>query len=693
MRSQLGARMVFRRVHHRLFLALAAAGLATGVQASDEGLYFSELPIVASVSRLPQRLADAPTSVTVIDREMIRASGFRNLNDVFRLVPGFQTFPNNTEAARVTYHGLSDGDYSSRVQVLIDGRSMLSPLFGSGVNWATLPVAMEDIERIEVVRGTNAVSYGGNAFLGVINIITVDPALTRGVSVSASHGNQNVRDYSLRAGGRLGDVGDLRFTYRSQNDDGLANNWDWIDSFGSRLLDLRADFALSDRDTFQISAGHAIGVTEAGRRILGAPPVVNDNPLRTLKQTHAYLQTVWRRVLAADSELQVRYAYIAEESDDGFVVRLPTLAPITINQSGDEGFRHEVEATHSLRVNPVARVVYGASWRADAMRSEWMLRNQGTVRRDVGRLFGNLEWQPSRWLTTNIGVSGESDSLGGEHLSPRLSASFHVTPQNTLRLGWSQAYHTGSILNYRGWEETPIPNAGPFAAFYEFRYRGNPNMPAERLDTLEVGYLGDWRSLRTSLDIRLFHEKVSGRLMRIDLGDGNRTIPSSTVPIQDVTITGLEYQFKTQPFESTRLVLNQTFARIVSEFLPSAVTAGSTLANSFKAGDIDNFTENSMPSRSTSAMWIQRLPLGLEFSLLGFWQQGMKWSTNTTALKYHRVDARLAYPFRAGPLGGEVAFTVQSLNGSHNEYKWPTGGNPDGRTVDRRQWLSLRLDY
>ena len=133
-------------------LATAVASVGSGLVAADESVYFSELPVVASVSRLPQRLADAPTAVTVIDRDMIKASGVRDLNDVFRLVPGFQTYPHTTEPARVSYHGLNDEDYSPRVQVLIDGRSMYSPLFGNGVNWATIPVALDDIERIEVVR-------------------------------------------------------------------------------------------------------------------------------------------------------------------------------------------------------------------------------------------------------------------------------------------------------------------------------------------------------------------------------------------------------------------------------------------------------------------------------------------------------------------------------------------------------------
>jgi iron complex outermembrane receptor protein len=228
--------------------------MSGNARSADEDAYFSELPIVASVSRLPQKLADAPAAVTVVDRDMIKASGARDLNDIFRLVPGFQTYPNNTEAARATYHGLGDGDYAPRVQVLIDGRSMLSPLFGSGVNWATLPVALEDIERIEVVRGTNAVSYGSNAFLGVINIITVDPALVRGTSVS-NYGNQ--MSVTIRSGRAARLVRSGFSHYRHQNGDGHIDNW--IDSY-RHLFDFHR-LCPGERWS-QFSLGQIEGVTQ-----------------------------------------------------------------------------------------------------------------------------------------------------------------------------------------------------------------------------------------------------------------------------------------------------------------------------------------------------------------------------------------------------------------------------------------------
>ncbi len=678
-----------------LLCSFGLLGLASHVRAEDESIYFSDLPVVASVSRLPQRLADAPTAVTVIDRDLIKASGARDLNDIFRLVPGFQTYPNTTETARVSYHGMGEGEYGARVQVLIDGRSMYSPLFGGGVNWATLPVALDDIERIEVVRGTNAVSYGSNAFLGVINIITVDPALTHGVSVSSNYGNQNVRDYNLRLGGKVGEVGDFRFTFKQQNDDGLTNRYDWVDSYYSRLFDLRADFSLSDRDSLQLSLGQAEGVSQVGRRgsIISVPgwPPIDSDPIRDLKQKDIYAQFLWRRVFSPDSDLQIRYSYVEDRSSDAFPVSIPGQTYV-FNQSGDEGIRHEIEIQHSLKLVELARLSWGASWREDGMRSKWAFPSQGIVHRDVSRLFGNLEWKPVRWFTGNFGIAGENDSLAGFHLSPRLSGNFHLNAENTVRLGASRAYRNGSTVDYLGNVKVIVNNI-----VLENVFRGNRSLPSERLDTVEVGYLGDWRDWRASLDVRLFSEKIYNRLFRIDLGTGNArpdtTLPDATVPIQDVHIYGVEYQVKWQPFDNTRLLANQAFTRADADYLASALgLSGSTLANASDAQKIDYFTEHSMPRRSSSLLLMQKLPFGLDFSIAGYWQDMMKWTTNTSSVKYHRYDARLGYPFRFSGLRGELAFTVQSLNGTHSEYK-SSANNPDGRLVERRQWLSLRLDF
>ncbi len=664
----------------RLTALCAALLIAAAAQAEDDP-YFSSMPVVASVSRLPQRLADAPTAVTVIDREMIRSLPIRDLNDVFRLVPGFQTYPNTTEAARVTYHGLTDEEFSPRLQVLVDGRSMYSPAFRNGTNWALIPVALEDIERIEIVRGTNAVSYGSNAFLGVINIITVDPALVRGVSVSTNYGNQNVRDQSVRTGGKLGEAGDFRFTFRQQNDDGLRNQHDWIDSYYSRLFDFRADFALSERDSLQVSAGHVSAVTQRGRLDMATGQSNPGNPIRDFDQSSSFLQFQWRRALSLDSDFVLRYAYSVDKGSEAFV-NPNGGSPYRYDPWGAEGSRHEIEALHNLRLGEAVRLAWGGSWRQDAVRAQTTLAGQGEVRRDISRLFGNLEWKPAAWLTANLGLSGEEDTLAGAHVAPRASLAFHLNPRNTLRVGASRAYRTGSTVDYRGdwWNGA------------KYQFRGDPDMPSERMDTLEIGYLGDWRDWRMSLDVRLFDEKVHNRLLVIDRNDADNTIPDAMTAIQDVRMRGIEYQWRWQPIDSTKLVLSQMFIDIDAGYLASALAnPNNSLHSAQKFSHIDELSEYGTPHRSTSLLLIQKLPYGLEFSAAGYWQSNMKWSINTAALKYHRVDTKLAYPFRVAGMGGELAWTIQSLNGAHFEYK--AYNVPADRIVERRQWVSLRLDF
>jgi iron complex outermembrane receptor protein len=669
-----------RPANLRLTALCAALLCAVAAQAEDDP-YFSSMPVVASVSRLPQRLADAPTSVTVIDREMIRSLPIRDLNDVFRLVPGFQTYPNTTEAARVTYHGLTDEEFSPRLQVLVDGRSMYSPAFRNGTNWALIPVALEDIERIEIVRGTNAVSYGANAFLGVINIITVDPALVRGVSVSTNYGNQNVRDQSVRAGGKLGEAGDFRFTFRQQNDDGLRNQFDWIDSYYSRLFDFRADLTLSERDSLQISAGHVSAVTQRGRLDTTTWQSNPGNPIRDFNQSSSFLQFQWRRALSLDSDFVLRYAYSVDKGSEAFV-NPGGGTPYLYDPWGAEGSRHEIEALHNLRLAETVRLAWGGSWRQDSVRAQTTLAGQGDVSREVTRLFGNMEWKPSHWLTANLGLSGEEDSLAGAHFAPRASLAFHLNPQNTLRIGASRAYRTGSTVDYRGdwWNGS------------KYQFRGDPDMPSERMDTWEIGYLGDWRDWRMSLDVRLFDEKVHNRLLVIDRDDNDNTIPDAMTPIQDVRMRGIEYQWRWQPIESTKLVFSQMFIDIDAEYLASALAnPNNSLHSQQKFEHIDELSEYGTPHRSTSLLLIQKLPYGLEFSAAAYWQSKMKWSINTEALKYHRVDTKLAYPFRVAGMGGELAWTIQSLNGGHFEYK--AYNVPADRIVERRQWISLRLDF
>lgn len=574
---------------------------------------------------------------------------------------------------------------------------MYSSAFSNGVNWAIIPVAIEDIERIEIVRGTNAVSYGSNAFLGVINIITVDPSLVQGVSVSTHYGSQNVRDYGMRSGGKLGESGNFRLTYRQQNDDGLVDHHDWIDSYTSRLFDLRADFTLTERDSLQVSAGQVSAVTQRGRLKLinGTWQSNPTNQIRDFDQSNTYAQVLWRRVMSAGSEFSLRYAYSADDGEEGYInpgnpTATPPLAPFNYDKWGAAGRRHEIEAQHILRPSERTRLAWGGSWRHDAVRAVTTLVNQGEVKRDVGRVFGNLEWKPVEWFTGNLGLAAEHDSMAGSNLSPRFSAAYHFNAENTVRFGASRAYRSGSVIDYRGdWTNGT-----------KQQFSGDPNMPSEKMDTLELAYLGDWRKWNMSLDVRLFQEKVYNRLLVLDRDILSNVIADGMLPIQDIEMRGIEYQWRWQPLSGTRLQFNQAFIDTKAEYLDSLLAdyPNNSLTTLLAGNDPNKplsaieLSERGAPRRATSFLFFQKLPLGFELTAAAYWQDKMKWSLNTWADRYRRFDARLGYRFRWGAQRGEIAYVAQSLNGAHAEYKaYPT--DQASRVVDHRQWLSLRLDF
>lgn len=680
---------------------LLVALLASEAIASEEELFFASLPVVATVSRLPQPLSETPGAVTVIDRDMIRASGARSVSDLLRLVPGFQVAPTSTDWPIVTYHGLNDDNFSPRVQVLVDGRSLYSPLYQSGVNWNVMPVALEDVERIEVLRGTNTAAYGSNAFLGVVNIITLDPSQAKGASASVSHGNQGVRDASARLGFALG-PGNVRLTVKQQDDNGITNQNDWIDKFRSRLFDLRADFSLSDRDELQFAAGHVGSDIENGR--IGDPC----NPLREIVQSSNYAQFGWRRSLVDGGEVSVRYSHTDDWASDNHVENCGGFL-LNIDYGG-RAARDDIELQHTFSPGDGWRLVWGLGNRQDAVRAPMWFFGDTYHHRQVSRLFGNLEWRPSASWLLNLGGMSERDSVSGTTFSPRFSASYHITPEHTVRFGATRAYRTPSMYNEIGESRLQpyfampgnilgIPSRPlPPGSVYQQEFVGDSRVGPERLDSVEIGFLSELREQRMSLDLRLYHEHIPNRILSVSQVDACRLFvylpPLTPAPIcapgnvkyayggQDDKIYGVEYQWRWQPFEATRLLVNQSFIHIDQTLKDFLAPLDSTTIER-----VPNHTRHSAPHHTTTLMLMQRLPYGLEFAGTYHFVDKMQWTRNTAfeVAPYRRLDLRLGYPFRLGATRGEIAYTLQNANGEHAEFKYD-------RIFSERQWLTLRLD-
>lgn len=673
--------------------ALMAILLSCPAFAADEDLYFGSLPVVATVSRLPQALADAPGAVTVLDRELIRQSGVRQISDLLRLVPGFFVTPHNQDAPRVVYHGLSNEANSPRVQVLVDGRSQYSPLFRSGVNWNLLPVALEDIERIEVIRGSNSAAYGSNAFMGVINIITQEPFQAQGWMFSANHGNQSIRDETLRWGGKVGSA-DVRFTYQQQGDDGLRlmeSGGRWFDPHDSRhakLFDLRADVALSDRDELRLGLSQAADLSQFGR-----PNDLADR-FRDFSQSSTALNVTWRRALATDEEVKLQFSHVEDWGSDRYLAKESGLTYWVDN--GGRSAVTELEFQHLLAPWQSTRLVWGLGASNSSVRSTHQFFTDAPWLRQVYRLFGNLEWRPAPEWLLNGGANLEHDGVSGSVFDPRASVSYHLNPEHTLRIVAARAHRTPGLSEARGDSRDVATNA----AVVSRNFLATPGLKAERMDTLEAGYLAELHRLRASLDLRAFHERLPNRIQLVPypLNPPNCEFPAAllgnsppwnvcgradtALNDEKVRIRGYEYQARWQPFDSTRLMYSHAYISIYANLINPAAVADS-------AGNVDKIsghTRESAPRHSSSAMAVQRLPFDLEASVMYYKVASMRWTRNSQVRPYERVDWRLAYPFRVGPSRGEVAYTAQASNGPHD-------GLRDSRIVTETHWLSLRLDF
>jgi len=189
--------MAINRVKFPLRLPLVAAltaisSLAQQPQDSDLSQASLEdlmnIP-VTSVSKKEQKQLKTGAAIFVITQEDIRRSGATNIPDLLRLVPGVDVAQIDANRWAISIRGFSD-QHANKVLVLIDGRSVYNTSF-SGVFWDMVDVPLEDIERIEVIRGPGGTVWGANAVNGVINIITKGAEATQGGLVSAGAGTQD----------------------------------------------------------------------------------------------------------------------------------------------------------------------------------------------------------------------------------------------------------------------------------------------------------------------------------------------------------------------------------------------------------------------------------------------------------------------------------------------------------------------
>lgn len=649
--------------------AIALAGLiAASAHAADtstpplsEDAFFGELPLVLTVTRLAQPQSETPAAITVIDRDLIRASGARRVADLFWLVPGFQVGYDHGATATVTYHGLSD-EFARRMQVLIDGRSVYDPVFG-GVFWLGLPLALADIERIEVIRGPNAVSYGSNAFLGTINITTRHASREPHSRAEVAIGEHDIRDGSASYAWSSA-RGHSRLTAAYQQDDGFD---DLPDSSRVRLFNYRGDYRLSARDTLELQLG-GNGTTH-GEGHTGAPL---DGP-RDADVTNHFQLARWRRALAPDNELGVQLYRTYWKNEEAYVTD-PVAAgalgviQVPVNFDGTQE-RTDVEVQQVVRPSGAWRYVWGGGLRLDRARSRTGFAMDDTVDNRVYRLFGNVEWRARTDTIVNAGAMWEKDGISGAELLPRIALNHHLSPQQTLRVAASRATRTPAMIEEHG--DVRFATQGMLLN-QTIAARGG--LQAEIMKSYELGYLGQWRDKTFSVDARLFRDRMHDLITELVVPAAD--LDGSAFDYRNegrADITGAELQLHYRVTPATRLIANVASMR--------AKVSGLSAQAHFDAAR----HERSVPDYTASLLAMHRWNDRWDGSISYHRVAAMEWLGSGGHMDdYGRIDVRVARELRLGRARGHLAMTIQNLGNDTASF------HPEN-VFDRRAFVTLTV--
>ncbi len=257
---------------------------------------------VTSVTKEQSTIGHSAAAVFVITSEMIRRSGATCVPEALRMAPGLDVAQVNSNTWAISCRGFNSA-YSNKLLVLIDGRSVFNPDF-NGVFWNVQDVLLEDVDRIEVIRGPGGTLWGINAVNGVINIITKKAGDTQGAYATAGGGSQKQLMDGVRYGGRIGDNCDYRIYAKQFNQGpGFDPTGRVDDSWQQGRFGFRADWVpdLDKSNTITIQGDHYVGSTDNS--------VIPTNPALPENQNGENLLLRWRHVNDQDSDWTLQAYY------------------------------------------------------------------------------------------------------------------------------------------------------------------------------------------------------------------------------------------------------------------------------------------------------------------------------------------------------------------------------------------------
>lgn len=431
---------------------------------------------VTTASKEPEQVWRTPAAIYVLTQEDIRRSGATSIPEVLRLVPGVEVARIDSDHWAVGIRGFG-GEFSKSLLVLIDGRSVYSPLF-AGVYWQLQDTVLEDIDRIEVIRGPGGTIWGANAVNGVINIITKSTKDTHGVLVSTSGGNLDQGIADVRVGGTNGKGFDYRVYGRGfirGPEFHPANDQSNFDHWKTGQLGFRTDWNLNSRDTLTMQGDMYEGLD--GERVaisLYTPPsrLVIDGPHDV---GGGNILGRWRREFSKDSDVQIqgyydrtsRYSPQLDEIRDTFDIDL--LYHVTLKD------RHNV------------LMGLGGRWSPDSIVQKFATLDFKPHKETDSIYSGFLQDQiaivPDKVALT-LGSKFEYNNYSGFEIQPNVRLLWTPTQHQSFWAAVTRAVRTPSRLD-QDLQLTDFLAANPPTFL---RVLGSKNFSSEQLLGFEAGY-------------------------------------------------------------------------------------------------------------------------------------------------------------------------------------------------------------
>lgn len=646
----MGSRRHVGRRGSRRRILLATLGMVAACSALADDEDVSGLPIVLTASRVRQSVAEAPAAVTVIDREMIRQSGVRQIADLLRFVPGAVVGYNDGNWPAATLRGMS-GAFASGLQVLIDGVSVYSPVFG-GMLWAELPISLDDIDHIEIVRGPNGASYGANSFQGVVNIITRDPAADDRLRATATVGGDGIRDGTLRVADNHA-AWRYRATLGQRFDEGFAEREDAMQlTFGN----LRADYQVDPQN----SVSAALRFADKRKQI---------EEFTRLPASHQTgdkldMQLRWSHANSTDDEWWVQFyhqkfsqrdrLFIADfrpALDPAVAALIPFPLPLELEQDYAT-WRDGLELQSNRRWTQRLRTVAGAEVRRDAALSGRLFATNDEQTTFLTRVFGSVEWIFAPAWILNAGALYERNSFASNGWSPRIALIHELMPGHNLRVSYSAARRTPALYEEKANYGLALPLPAPFNFFPIIT--GSGRADSERVHAADVGYVFSLPEVALNGDVRWFTERYTGL---ISFRGQNLNSPPFTggdaVNLDAADVDGYEMTLNWRPAP-------RTYVRFAASIANTAST------------DIGTSYTNSVP-RSTIALLVSQ-GFADGWSAAANYQRvsEMRWtdagSGRLTIPPIDHLNLRLGKTFTAGAYEIEVAGVLQNALGHYRDY-------------------------